>query len=1449
MSGDPAASADAWVAYRLETLARHLGEAGQVGRLLRLFADDRWLVLRRDGGDLTYAGFLDDISAAWASLRSNAAPEDDFAAHLRLGLVRTSISAISTVPPGLIVRAVATRLWPVARALGVAERHPVSLRLATHVGLLAVPDLEPDDRTAIEGSVEEALRTAGHDVPVMFLVRMLGSLDGDSGRAVADRLGERLSGLPVAATPMWELGAWQAATDDWLQPGDVADLLEVIPPAHRATLVAAVGDAILKAAERRSEALQKAAKPDSDPPDVATDHLLGQEWPGQRIWREAIDQHVEYAMTDLSPGVELLRLVGHLAHLHPDPESLRHAIFGVRRGLEDPAFLRAAVDCLGHLLEPADAEALVRHLDDAHSAARASAAAAKPLLGNLWRARRLDEVLRLTITCAAPSAPYEPALDKREPMAEELMASLVGTSDDDAIVADDSEGDIRELLIQLGALAWLTVAEDIPLVEVTERVEEIFDPRFVRAQGRALDALESAPTPTIARRTELVKGAFLRAALLRAHVTSQPMSRAWEEVPPRLIASADLSVVVEALKSLSAEPARDQLSSTMLGDLSDSSPPPRLEALVLVAPHLPRELIDRILDDALALPDRKHRLHACELLAPRLDAPGVERTLQTIAMGDDALEQAWLLETLSQGLDRVRRAELKRCQVAAALGASNGRGLGQMVATMLKAEEDATARERLVESACEAIEARAPNYRADALTTLIASLGDAPPPAVIDLVLDLPAVSADQRYSSRAVAMVTVADRLPASTMRQVWSAATLIPKQLAVGSAELFGWDWRFEFPLAAVATALAPRIPDELLSEAFAIARNHPWTPRRAIITALAERADEAFAREMLEHVLERHREYGQIPDDARSPFVLEALPVHEPVSMFKVRREVDTAELIAVLAPRLDEAGILRAAQAIDSFTNAGPRAWLPARLLSWLPSDVREDVLPDATLAAIEILSEDATRSDLLMDLLPHLRALIDEGVDAVRDVVRRNFGERDDLLLTLTERQALPEADRRVYDGYLRHHAGLSALERTARTGVHPSEEEQRRLLADMFRSPVFNRRMLDSLIARSLEECPVGPRTAGMPEISKYLPDDLREQLVDRTLEEASGASVDEAPELVAGLAPFLSGVQQRRAVELGFAMSGQLLASEEELVELVYGELLREFGEEAASGLDPQPRSVAELMWRRQAREDTARQFRRLGSQRTRTLEGLIPTLERPLREDVARRVLTLDDSEFAFAVGAAIQDAPPSLRRPLYERTLELAPGFGRAWALWRCEDHLTAVERTAAVPAATEAARAFAEPRHRCAALLTLIGLARDEGREAMLRDAIDEVRDINNRRHAVAALATVARLAAAEQPLHDQALRVALGFDDSEARMSGVAALLRLRPDALALGEEFVSAIRAACMTEVHRLAAGSRAEFLTSIAKYGPALDTWIGNDERHFGGRAVHEVCTEWRWT
>lgn len=115
--------------YGLDNLATHLLSARQFERLTSLISPE-WLQLRVGRAAYRYAGFVDDLAVAWRPAQEAALQQierrdpgwDAFARCFRLALVRCSVNSLSSrVPPDLVVKAVKSGIWPIERAIDVAQ--------------------------------------------------------------------------------------------------------------------------------------------------------------------------------------------------------------------------------------------------------------------------------------------------------------------------------------------------------------------------------------------------------------------------------------------------------------------------------------------------------------------------------------------------------------------------------------------------------------------------------------------------------------------------------------------------------------------------------------------------------------------------------------------------------------------------------------------------------------------------------------------------------------------------------------------------------------------------------------------------------------------------------------------------------------------------------------------------------------------------------------------------------------------------------------------------------------------------------------------------------------------------------------------------------------------------------------------------------------------------------
>ena len=195
--------------YGLEHLAEHLKQAQQYERLRLLFAGDEWMRIRVSGSNFIYSGFVNDLDIAWAAFgeADNTARESVTALsdYVRLGLIASSVTSLSTRPINLLVNAVATGCWVPARALAVAALNPsVVERIVIYTGLLMIEDLDVDARDQIQQLVCRTVAEAADTIPMRFLARLLPYLKGAAFEVILGQLMRKLTSMPlVPATQGW----------------------------------------------------------------------------------------------------------------------------------------------------------------------------------------------------------------------------------------------------------------------------------------------------------------------------------------------------------------------------------------------------------------------------------------------------------------------------------------------------------------------------------------------------------------------------------------------------------------------------------------------------------------------------------------------------------------------------------------------------------------------------------------------------------------------------------------------------------------------------------------------------------------------------------------------------------------------------------------------------------------------------------------------------------------------------------------------------------------------------------------------------------------------------------------------------------------------------------------------------------------------------------------------
>ena len=169
-------------------------------------------------------------------------------------------------------------------------------------------------------------------------------------------------------------------------------------------------------------------------------------------------------------------------------------------------------------------------------------------------------------------------------------------------------------------------------------------------------------------------------------------------------------------------------------------------------------------------------------------------------------------------------------------------------------------------------------------------------------------VEPSRRQSDRQVQSSWMAYLHPGRTVPGGESAATFraameLPHRTQVGDSQAWGWNWSHEYPRGSALYSLASRLRGEMAEAAFSASGELPWVAREEVLQKLAAHADERLARALFDYSFKIHETYMNLPSSAQIPYALEHTVVTQPLSTFKIDREVHLAEMIAATASRLD------------------------------------------------------------------------------------------------------------------------------------------------------------------------------------------------------------------------------------------------------------------------------------------------------------------------------------------------------------------------------------------------------------------------------------------------------------------------------------------------------------------------------------------------------------------
>jgi hypothetical protein len=1065
-----------------EGLAKHLGAAGRIDRLLRLFADDRWLNRRAE--DRAWDGYRQDVETAWDTLIARLDQvERPFAAAVRLALVRSTITSSSDLPVELLTAALRTGALPVNRVIAVA-----GLLSRPHDQAVALLEIHAHSENETESSAVETRlidlsRLPSETIPALTLLHALPLLPAPTRLAILASLGERLT---LSRELFYPEMVGRDHDDESVYPNELLEILTDLPEGPDPVLLAKAADALLLELDIEARSRSEHSGPVRPEPEHGPRKLLDlQMEDNNKAFFDPVSlwKRIYTGLSVLAP------LSGH----HPDPEALIRRVMTALSGLGDPdgarlltAAYRPFADAVGidWQVPSEGGNFKIRYANEAEE--------------NRIRLMREQLVRQGHPNRQRPGRRQNPFEDTLSEVQSRWLSQAAGIGvpryPEPSPDAEDPAADrVMQHLLRVGSpkfLATMIMTMEVSDDELLEAVRPMFIDVELPNQILQLDTHLDDPSEDLLRATRRVKGALLRVALVHG-ARENTLPSAWNGIEDESLNGLDFLFILEGALALPLEEKRmAHWHQVMREDRLSADAVPRLAALKLILPYLDEACVGRAFDHVSALTDPRRRRLGLALLAPRLTREQVTAALAVFQTTPDALEQTWTLRELAA---RIPKDEPQR-HIVEEFDATAG---ALIVDGTDFAEAFLRSGGTMTSETLAALQAMDHNDRLDAIFTIASSEDGVLPSEIIAEAMALPVVDDAERYPWRSHALAICADKIPADLLDDAWRAARELPRRLAVGDAEAWGWNWTYEYPLGAVALQFAKR-PDGPHREIFEIACGLPWTPREEIFRAMAPHVDTCLAGEIFDLCRTRYLEYLEFAD-REPPFVVEECLVMS--GHFTIEREVQFAEIIAAVAERLDDG---RHAMALDqclAFTNEGPRAWLPAKLLPHVPDSTdREPVLSTAFANALGFVTYDPGRIDLVLDLMPLVEEEVARRAAPLRAFLHRRFPGFDGLLLDGDRLESLAPEEAAEYQRLAGIDVLLSARNRDP-------EDLEDTMIATLL-SPAMSEH-LQRMMCGMIIEAPVARRAKALTALRGVVEPPLLREAVYRTLNDLIAAPED----------------------------------------------------------------------------------------------------------------------------------------------------------------------------------------------------------------------------------------------------------------------------------------------------------------------------------------------------
>jgi hypothetical protein len=944
--------------YELRHLVAHLAESGRPDDLHHLLAletseqRNAWHNARERVGDTD--GFLADIARAWqladeVGARHSAA--EALGLQTRYALVVASINSLySKIPPELVVALVKNQLWTPAQSLTAARRNPNSV--AKKEILVELADHLPMELLA-EG---------------LSVARAIGNRR-DRAEALA-ALGLRLSGEQQLLVLREAFDVAQGITTDWQRGETYAALAPYLPPSLLHEALRDVQEHPFRTTYtktwRETLATLSICLARVGPPDeaLAAAWSIGDSWSLGQVLQEIasfLPAALMRKMLDISQITDdtgweawqaaLRALAPHLC------EWVLHEILEIAKAIDDPTWQVWIVLAIAAYLPEDDRLAvlhetirLTRMIADDQFKIKGLVALASHL-PDVERLPVLHEALELVKTLGHPVTRVQelvvlvPLLRAPERLLvlKEILTTLVRKKKDRRW----HDPDRAQLIVALAPylpLSLLAQALDATRITATgqSRVEALAALFPLLSEEERLpvmrEALAAADNlwcednwaPLLGMLT-LQPSALALNEMLTVVQTIDLRTRAW--VLGKLAGCIPTSLVYDVLAAARALPNHDRVPTSLQ---------PRMKALVALAPHLPGEERQLVLQEALAAAQE---------------------------IGDEYAQVTALIAWAIHLPEEDRRHVLqKTLGVAQSMGQRHGQAAALAAIIPHLAEEE---RPPIVRAALDTAQARRHDVRRhEALLAVAPYLPIADRLSVLTQVLN--EVRRRRDAPSLASELLPIVPHLPEVLLPEaldiVWKIDSLIDRR--------------------NVLAALAPRLPEPLLRQALEVERSlepiliseveNPVYVRvqdedlAQLLPRLAEIGAAHEALPQAETIADPYfRALGlagiakYLPESERTPVLRDTLTVAQTESG-KWRQ----AHLLVTLAPLLSESLRLEALVTARNLDDAALRAWVLASLAPYLPAQEQQAALRDA-LATIQGTGTADQKVQVLSILVPCL----------------------------------------------------------------------------------------------------------------------------------------------------------------------------------------------------------------------------------------------------------------------------------------------------------------------------------------------------------------------------------------------------------------------------------------------------------------------------------------------